>query len=147
MFRVVEADEGQISQIAKLEQEIFSDAWSERSLRDTFRQPHAKIFGAWQGNELSGYVILYYVLEEGEIARIAVGPPHRRQGAAKALLAKTEEFCAENGIERLLLDVRESNAGAIAFYRECGFAEDGIRKGFYTAPAEDAILMSRRTGR
>ncbi len=147
MFCVKEAEESHIPDIARLEREIFPDAWSRESLTETLRQPHARIFGAWQGGRLAGYLILYHVLDEGEIARIAVARRYRRQGAALALMGRLEGFCREEGIARILLDVRESNAGALAFYRKCGFVQDGVRRGFYTAPAEDAVLMSRTLGR
>ena len=67
----------------------------------------------------------------------------QRQGAAKALLAALEKECAEQGIARILLDVRVSNKAARALYESAGFREDGIRQKFYGDPAEDAILMSR----
>ena len=102
----------------------------------------ALILGAYKDNALVGYVIFYYVLDEGEIARIAVSPSHRRQGVADQIFAGLLEFCAQKNIERILLDVRMSNETAIAFYRKSGFIEDGIRKNFYDNPKEHALLMS-----
>ena len=92
--------------------------------------------------QLLGYVIFYYVLDEGEIARIATSPQHRRQGVAVRLLEKMRAFSYEQNITRWLLDVRISNETAIHFYKAAGFAEDGVRKNFYANPPEDAILMS-----
>lgn len=134
--------------VAGLEEKIFSDAWSLRSLEESWSQDgRAVLFGAWSDGHLVGYVIFYYVLDEGEIARIAVDASSRRQGVAGHLLLKLEEFCEEMGISRLMLEVRESNAAAIACYQAYGFAEDGIRRGYYTEPDEDAVLMSRGLGR
>ena len=84
----------------------------------------------------------YYVLDEGEIARIATSPQHRRQGVAVRLLEKMRAFSYEQNITRWLLDVRISNETAIHFYKAAGFAKDGVRKNFYANPPEDAILMS-----
>ena len=92
--------------------------------------------------QLLGYVIFYYVLDEGEIARIATSPQHRRQGVAVRLLEKMRAFSYEQNITRWLLDVRISNETAIHFYKAAGFAKDGVRKNFYANPPEDAILMS-----
>ena len=92
--------------------------------------------------QLLGYVIFYYVLDEGEIARIATSPQHRRQGVAVRLLEKMRAFSYEQNITRWLLDVRISNETAIHFYKASGFAKDGVRKNFYANPPEDAILMS-----
>lgn len=49
-------------------------------------------------------------------------------------------------MKKLLLDVRESNREARAFYTDMGFQEDGIRRRFYENPQEDGILMSRELG-
>ena len=65
--------------------------------------------------QLLGYVIFYYVLDEGEIARIATSPQHRRQGVAVRLLEKMRAFSYEQNITRWLLDVRISNETAIHF--------------------------------
>lgn len=137
-------EEKLIRETARLEAEIFSDAWSENSIRETASQPHAVIFGEWEGDSLLGYLIFYFVIDEGEITRIAVAPGNRRQGVGGRLLRQADEFCAEHGIRRMLLDVRESNVSAREFYARHGFSQDGIRKKFYTNPQEDAILMSRK---
>ena len=89
--------------------------------------------------QLLGYVIFYYVLDEGEIARIATSPQHRRQGVAVRLLEKMRAFSYEQNITRWLLDVRISNETAIHFYKAAGFAKDGVRKNFYATTPEDAM--------
>ena len=91
---------------------------------------------------LVGYLIVYYVLEDGEIARIAVESDFRRNGVASRLLKELAFICADNGVNKLLLDVRESNESAKAFYKKKGFVLDGVRKNYYTNPTENAILMS-----
>lgn len=148
-----------ISEIAALESDIFPDPWSEKSIRDTLENPQARIWSIISRQappcscastalehagkpQLLGYVIFYYVLDEGEIARIATSPQHRRQGVAVRLLEKMRAFSYEQNITRWLLDVRISNETAIHFYKAAGFVEDGVRKNFYANPPEDAILMS-----
>ena len=135
-------DEEALIEMAELEKETFPDSWSRKSLEETLRNPQAVMFGAWKEEVLAGYVIFYYAADEGEIARIAVRDAFRRRGAARRLLLRLEELCKVLGVSRLLLDVRESNGPAIAFYVGYGFKKDGIRKKFYVNPVEDAILMS-----
>ena len=89
------------------------------------------------------YLLAYTAAGEAEIARIGVVKELQRQGVAKVLLAELEKECAEQGIDRILLDVRVSNKAARALYEAAGFKEDGIRQKFYENPEEDAILMSR----
>ena len=135
-----------VAPVAELERQTFSDAWSEKSLQETLEQKQTILLTAFDDKKLIGYVILYYVLEEGEIARIAVAPEYRRQGVGARLLLELENLCIDNGISKLLLDVRESNVSAYAFYEDHGFVKDGIRKNFYSAPKEHAILMSCEIG-
>lgn len=129
-------------EVAKLEMQIFSDAWSEKSILDTLKQSQAFIVVAEQGNAIVGYCIVYFVLDEAEIARVAVDASLRKQGVGQELLRKTCQICKEKGIERLLLDVREGNENARRFYQAFGFEVDGLRKNFYDNPKEHAVLMS-----
>lgn len=135
--------ENEAADLADLERSIFSDAWTKKGIEETLCQDNTMALGLWEGDFLIGYVILYYVLDEGEIARIAVEPSRRRQGAAGKLFGKLIEICGGKGIGRLMLEVRRSNEAAISFYRKCGFTEDGTRKDYYADPCEDAILMSK----
>ncbi len=134
--------EKDIEYIAELEAKTFTDAWTEQSVRDTFEQKQAFITVAENDERLIGYCIIYYVMDEAEIARIAVSEDVRKLGIGTGLLDYTCKSCREKQIERLLLDVRESNEGAIAFYKNHGFQTDGIRKNFYEMPKENAVLMS-----
>lgn len=134
--------EADIADIAALERRIFPDPWTEKGIGETLSQRGTVVLGIWKGSAMAGYVILYSVPDEGEIARIAVEPSFRRQGAAGCLLKELAKLCAERGIARLMLEVREGNAAAVSFYKKNGFTEDGRRKGYYSNPCEDAILMS-----
>ena len=134
--------EKDIEYIVELEVKTFSDAWTEQGVRDTLEQKQAFITVAKSDRVLVGYCIIYYVMDEAEIARIAVSEDVRRTGIGKGLLDYTCKCCRELQIERLLLDVRESNESAIMFYKGYGFQTDGIRKNFYEMPKEDAVLMS-----
>jgi len=147
MTEIRRISENDIEMVASLEMEIFPDPWSVKSIKETHENQSAYIFGAYKEGILIGYAIFYYVLDEGEIARIAVSPSYRRQGVAEQIFAGLLEFCAEKEIVRLLLDVRVSNEAAIAFYRKSGFSDDGIRKNFYDNPKEHALLMSADVAR
>lgn len=142
MAEIRKISENDIEAVASVEAEIFPDPWSVKSIKETYENSSACILGAYKEECLIGYVIFYYVLDEGEIARIAVSPSYRRQGVADQIFAGLLDFCAEKEISRILLDVRVSNEPAIAFYRKSGFSDDGIRKNFYDNPKEHALLMS-----
>ena len=127
--------------VAEMEQQIFSDPWSEKSVLE-----QSVCFAAEKAGHLLGYLLAYHAADEAEIARIAVQKEARRQGAAGKLMQALEHYCEEHKMEKLLLDVRESNEAARSFYTKNGFVEDGIRQGFYVNPSEDAVLMSRQLG-
>lgn len=138
--------EKDIDAVVNLETEIFSDAWTKTSISETLSQQQAILTVAEETGTIVAYCILYYVLDEGEIARIAVSPQKQHMGIGKKLLNYTCDLCLEQGVSRLLLDVRESNAHARTFYKAYGFSEDGIRRNFYQFPIEHAILMSKNIG-
>ncbi len=136
------AEEADIPAIAVLEKLCFSAPWSENALTDTLRSPYAKLFCA----ELDGAVIAYggvYLLgDDADITNIATHPDCRRRGAAAAVLGALTAYAKERGAYALHLEVRQSNAPAIALYERFGFAADGIRKNYYKNPTENAVLMT-----
>lgn len=143
MLNFRKADKKDILQIVELEKNTFSDAWSVQGVTDSYMQRQSFITVAEMEEKIVAYCIVYYVLEEGEIARIAVDKGLRRQGIGRGLLDYTCQICFEKQIERLLLDVRASNTSARYFYESYGFQSDGTRKMFYENPSEDAVLMSK----
>ena len=129
--------------VAEMEHQLFSDAWSEKSILETLDQTNTICLIAEKAGRTAGYLLAYTAADEAEIARIAVVKELQRQGAAHALLTELESVCGSEGIKKILLDVRSGNSAARALYENAGFKEDGIRQRFYEDPVEDAILMSR----
>ena len=93
--KICKAELSDLQDIAALESEIFFDAWSLKSLEETWYQKNAVIFAAKTEEKIAGYLIIYYVLDEGEIARIATAPSMRRQGAAGQMFQELVAFCEE----------------------------------------------------
>ena len=129
--------------VAEIEYQTFPDHWSQNAVLDTLSNPQTVCLLAEKAGKAAGYLLAYLAGGEAEIARIAVPEGQKRQGIGKKLLQLLEETCKEKQVRRLLLDVRKSNREARAFYQKMAFQEDGVRKGFYQSPAEDAVLMSR----
>lgn len=135
-----------IPQIARIEQLCFTDPWSEALLESELDAPLAHYFVYEAEGQVCGYIGTRMIFDTCEIANVAVGPAHRRRGIALALYRALEEECHRRQIVQLDLEVRESNLGAQAFYRFCGFSVVGKRRDYYESPREDAILMSRLLG-
>ena len=128
---------------AEIEYQSFPDPWSQNGILDTVSNPSTVCLLAEKAGKAVGYLFAYRAGDEAEIARIAVAGEQKRQGVGKSLMRTLEEIGKKKQIRRLLLDVRESNREARAFYEKMAFQEDGIRRGFYQDPPEDAVLMSR----
>lgn len=95
-------------------------------------------------HQITGFLMARQAADEAEILNIAVRRAHRRTGVASALfLAALEELHARKAT-RLFLEVRESNAAAIAFYQKHGFRQVGRRPGYYCQPDEAALIFERK---
>jgi [ribosomal protein S18]-alanine N-acetyltransferase len=117
-------------------------AWHLASYQGLPAQSAMLAFVSEEQREITGFLVAQAVHEEGEILNLAVAPGRRRRGCARALLqAALREFQARE-VREVHLEVRESNAAAIAFYEAHSFVKSGLRKGYYRAPDEDAVIMS-----
>ena len=132
-----------IKEIARLEKECFSTPWSEQTIEDAFKTG-TRFFVAQKDNSVLGYVGISAILDEGYITNVAVFPEARQQGVASALLNSLFKFAKENSLSFISLEVRESNNAAISLYQKFGFKTEGKRKNFYSAPQEDALIMTKR---
>jgi len=133
-----------LPQIAAIERGIFTTPWSEEGFRAAIQMPDNIYLTAEQDpGKVVGYCGMYVSPGEGEIVNVAVAPGSRRRGIAKRLLTCLLSESAKRGIHSCLLEVRKSNAGAIALYEKMGFKSLGIRKNFYESPREDALIMAR----
>lgn len=92
-------------------------------------------------NKVVGYIGVWQVLDEGHITNVAIHPEYRHKGLACKLIEHTLDFCIRNKIHSVTLEVRKSNIPALNLYKKFGFAEEGIRKGYYADNNEDAIIM------
>ena len=93
-----------------------------------------------------GFAVAGLMPPEAELESIVVSAAYQRRGVAKRLIAAMAGELIRYQVREVLLEVRESNEPALAFYRSLGFAEEGRRKGYYDDPVEDAVLMRMRLG-
>jgi ribosomal-protein-alanine acetyltransferase len=96
------------------------------------------------GEEICGFLVARCAAGEAEILNLAVKPERRRQGHAREMLRAAMEGLKAEGVREVYLEVRESNAGAQAFYAGAGFGRSGRRLSYYEQPREDAVCMVHR---
>jgi ribosomal-protein-alanine N-acetyltransferase len=141
-YRLTPMTAEHIDQIAALEKTCFSHPWSEAMLQEELWNDSAVIIAAVADDgTVVGYAGLQTVLDEGYINNVAVDPRFRRQGVADELIAAFVRFGTAK-LSFLTLEVRASNAPAVALYQKHGFAQAGRRKNYYDDPTEDALIMT-----
>lgn len=131
---------------AVLERLCFSDPWTPAAFAEELANPAAHFLAAEHDGALAGYAGMTWVLDEGYVDNIAVAAASRRRGVGRALLHALDAFAREKGLAFLSLEVRVSNAPAIALYASEGFVSQGVRPGFYSRPTEDASIMTKFYG-
>lgn len=148
-IRVPVADD--LTRIAEIERASFGDPWSRQSFAALLA--NANVFfrvasidppGVARPTGVVGYVIAWFVVDEAEIANLAVEPDGRRCGIGSLLLDTAISAAAAAGIKTMFLEVRESNESARSLYASRGFREVGRRRAYYTNPREDALVLRRR---
>jgi ribosomal-protein-alanine N-acetyltransferase len=138
-----------VDAVARLEEVgLGDDAWSRGLVEQGIASqlPTVSSLVAEVDGAVVGHAVASAAGEDAELQRIAVDPAYRRRGLGADLLAAVEELVAGEGAERLLLEVREDNATAAAFYETHGFEEVGRRRGYYRDGAA-AVVLGKKVGR
>ena len=140
-MEITRAVEDHLQGIMEIERESFSTPWSESSVRFELESPQAICLTALEEGQVLGFALLHAIGDEGELFNIAVRSGRRGGGVGAALLDRLLREAADRGVRKIFLEVRRSNAAAMGLYRSRGFAVCGVRRNYYDAPREDAMLM------
>ena len=142
--RIVPMSGEHLQALEKLEKICFSRPWSGDMLKEELKNDCAAFLVAEdpQSGEVLGYAGLLVAADEGYITNVAVFPEYRREGIAGELIEVFLRFARAHHLAFLTLEVRPSNAPAIALYEGFGFREAGRRKNYYDLPKEDALIMT-----
>jgi len=161
-MRVRPAEINDIPRLLAIERQSPSAAhWSEREDHALFPGPRAdedsvprriclvaemaaEIAANSNNSAIAGFVVALCLGQEWEIENIVVDSALRRRGCANLLLRELLCLASNEGAGRVLLEVRESNQAARAFYARWGFQMIGRRRNYYRDPEEDAILLHFR---
>lgn len=128
--------------VDELEHRLFGDPWPRAFFLDALDDSGAVCRVAERRGAIAGYLIATFQPPVAELQNLATAPEQQRAGVARALLEDLIETCRVRGVRELALEVRVSNFAAQGLYRARGFRLAGLRRGYYHAPEEDALLMS-----
>lgn len=129
--------------VAGIENACFSHPWTAQGLEAELSKESAFFYVAVINNIAVGYMGFQIILDEAYVDNIAVLPEYRRLGAARALLDNAINICISKNVSFITLEVRPSNTAALSLYQSAGFVKAGQRRGFYSSPTEDALIMTR----
>lgn len=132
--------------LVEIDRQCSTPPWNKIQFESEFNSTHSLVLGALarDSKRLIGFIILHHVAEEAEIANFGVCKELRRQSVGRLLLETCIEIAKGIGVKSIGLDVRESNLAALSLYREIGFQQVGLRKGYYSSNGEAAILMTKQ---
>jgi len=132
-----------IDAVLAIEEASFTSPWTREMYLAEFENAGISHFylAKTPRGEIIGFCSFWRVLDELHINNLAVAPEHRRSHVATALLGKVLEDGAKMGADRATLEVRHSNTPAQRLYERFRFVVAGIRRGYYTNPVEDALVL------
>ncbi len=133
--------EEDLQSVVLIERMSFSFPWSETSFLNEIHKSRALSRVAVSDDKVVGHMCAEYVADEGHILNLAVHQDYRKMGIATALVENILEDLKINACRFLYLEVRDSNYIAKRLYQGFGFRIVGIRKKYYVAPVEDAVIM------
>ncbi|HEY6963443.1 MAG TPA: ribosomal protein S18-alanine N-acetyltransferase [Gaiellaceae bacterium] len=142
-LKIRELELGDLNAIESLEKRAYPTPWSRSMFASELAKPTSICLGAFEGDDLVGYVVNSRYVDAWHVMNVAVDPERQRRGVATALLQHLFELTRDDERRGYTLEVRVSNDGAIRLYERLGFEARGIRRGYYTDNREDALIMWR----
>jgi ribosomal-protein-alanine N-acetyltransferase len=138
------ATEADLPAIAEIEASAYSNPWHPDTFRSLLRQSRAKVLVAEdKDGGVAGYAVYWWVLEQAELANLAVRGDQQGQGLGGAILDRALLMAGSQGVESVFLEVRVSNESARRLYASRGFRQISVREGYYQNPKEDALILVR----
>jgi len=139
-----------LARVMEIERGAFAHPWSEDLVRRELQHDWSIFLLATEARTGSpgeapeavvGFVIAWLVHDELHVLNVAVAPEERRRGTGRALMEEVQGRGRRQGARLATLEVRRSNAPALALYRALGWRQVGIRPGYYADENEDAVIM------
>ncbi len=130
-----------LDRVSAIERSCFSTPWSRNTFNNLLNRRDSDLWVAAVDGSVVGYAVVWFVAEEAELGNLAVMPGWRGRGLGRQLLAQSIAVASEQETSRIYLEVRPSNLAAQQLYESRGFIVVGLRRRYYRAPVEDALVM------
>ena len=130
-----------VHEASLIEEEAFSMPWKESDFLEMISRPYAHYYVVCLGEKIIGICGVIDLQGEGDVSNVAIASSMRGRGFGSYMVRYVLDECRKMGMSEFTLEVRVSNAPAIALYKNTGFTEVGIRPKFYERPTEDALMM------
>ncbi len=137
--------ESDLPAVRAIEALSFSNPWSDNTFRGEIQNTAISfpmVVVRRPGETVVGYIIYWQIRDDVQVNNVAVHPDCRGLGLGEALMRYAIDRTREAGAAFMTLEVRQSNAPALALYKKLGFEIMGVRKNYYTKPDEDAYVMA-----
>ena len=141
MITIREMTFDDIDPVMEIERTCFSVPWTETGFLSFMLQEGTVFLVAEEEGAVVGQCGFVSAADEADITNVAVAPDRRRRGIGRMLVTQLLQEAGRRGIRRIFLEVRRSNEAAAGLYTALGFETVGVRKNYYEAPVEDALLM------
>ena len=132
-----------VPEVLGIERDSYPAPWPRQMFLDEIARSGSVCLVAQAGEQIVGYVVAATYAEVWHVLNVCVRPGRRRNGHAERLLAALFARGDGHAHRGYTLEVRVSNAGAIALYESLGFSAHGVRPGYYSDDREDALIMWR----
>ncbi|MBS4960396.1 MAG: ribosomal protein S18-alanine N-acetyltransferase [Clostridiales bacterium] len=141
MYKIKRMTEEHIDDVAEIEKECFTIAWTKEDFDREMKNNMAYYFVAESEGKIVGYAGLWHVVNEGQITNVAVLEEYRKQGIGAAFMEAFIDLAKRLEMIGLTLEVKISNLEAQRLYTRYGFRPEGFRKHYYQDTGEDAVIM------
>jgi len=133
--------------VMAIEESVYPHPWTRGNFSDSLTAGYHCWIVECSG-EVAGYTVVAVAVEEAHLLNLSIAGPLPRRGLGRELLAFVLKLARDYAARSILLEVRPSNDAARALYANAGFAEIGVRKGYYPAGEgrEDAVVLSLSLG-
>ena len=131
-----------VETVVGIESRAFTTSWQADTFLNLIGRPGSELWV--MEHPVAGilaYAVLWCILDQAELANIAVRSDFRGQGYASRMLERVLQIARDRQVESIYLEVRASNKRAVELYERFGFSRVGVRKTYYDKPKEDALVM------